>query len=50
MTVLMALTVAEQELERIDLSDSCRGFLKEVGNMTVLIAVDPQGMGYESDL
>ena len=40
MTVLMPLTVTEQELERIDLSDSCRDFSVEVGNMTVLIVGD----------
>jgi hypothetical protein len=50
MTVLMPLTVAEQELERIDLSDSCRDFLVEVGNMTVPIAGLLQDMEYESDL
>lgn len=50
MTVLMLLTVAEQELERIDRSDSCKDFLVEVGNMTVLIVGDLQDMEYESDL
>ena len=50
MTVLMALIEAERELERIGLSDSCRDFSVGVGNMTVLIGADLQGMKDESDL